>query len=145
MLNATRSADVQAGPRRVFRCLVDPAYTRQWWPALQETVLTSGDLSRPGSTFVRQFRFRNDLADYRGEVLACEPPHTYGFSLARDDFYMRLGFQLRPAPGGTQVVVDCDIDSSGRLARLAGLATLWVMRRELDDRLAALKALAEAP
>lgn len=97
MPNITHDFPINAAPERVFAALSDPKVLDEWW-----TVSSSGK-PRVGEEY--ELNFAPGYA-WRAQVTKCVPGVEFELTMtAADDDWAgtRVGMQLKPIAGGTQV------------------------------------------
>jgi carbon monoxide dehydrogenase subunit G len=146
-VKARRETVLPVGAAEVWATVGDPGALPRWWPRVErvETVDAAG--------FTEVFRAKSGRtvrADYRIATLEDEREIRVVQQLEGTPFERILAAsskraQLEPVEGGgTRVRLELDQTPAG-MARFGGFLVRRAMRRQLDDALAALRALLDAP
>lgn len=145
-MKARREALVAATPAEVWATIGDPGLLARWWPRVERVE----SVDHAGFTEVfRTQQGRTVRADYRIATLEPEREIRVVQQLEGTPFERILAAAsrralLEPAAGGTRVVLELEQTPAG-MARLGGFMVRRAMRRRLDEALAALRGLLEAP
>lgn len=144
MPTVARIRTVGAAPQRLWDVVADPERLPEWWPNVQRVE----DASRGGWTTVLGTRKgRSVRLDYT--LVAAEHPSSllWRQEVEESPFERILResvteLRLEPAPEGTRVRLTTRLRLRG-LSRFGGLQVSRATRRQLDEALDALKAVAE--
>jgi uncharacterized protein YndB with AHSA1/START domain len=141
------SVDIEAPPERVWEFLVEPDKARAWFHALESYRWTS-ERSGEGSTFHWQERSGGRRYEIDFETTEWDPPHVFGFSMVRGDFFKSYDerWEIEATDTGSRFTFNDRIEFPyGPLGSVIG----WFAARQAQGTgkraLAELKRLAEAP
>jgi hypothetical protein len=136
---------------RLWPFLVEPELQKQWMKGLLENVPTSEGPQRPGSTFRMKIQEGRKAADYRGEVLAHDPPAHLAIRFWGGCFpqglVMRVDYRLSAQDGQTRLDYAAEPEAGrlGLFLRLMMPLFQLFGKMQLRGFLKTLKRLAEAP
>lgn len=139
---ARRSAVVAAPPGEVWRTVGDPHHLPRWWPRVERV---EGVYADGFTQVLRSDKGAQVRADFR--VLERKRPARMRWTqeIANTPFERILesaetAVDLRAADGGTRVTVEVRQTLRG-VSRLGGFMVRRATARQIDDALAALRAL----
>jgi uncharacterized protein YndB with AHSA1/START domain len=141
------SVTIAAPPERIFPFLDDPARMKLWMARLEAVVFDKPGIPRgAGTRFSARMRWGGGTRTFAGEVTAYRPPREADIRLAMPGlFSLDLNHRLAPAEGGTQVEQSATLTASRWPARLVAGIAARMLRRQMAQGLARLKAVVEAP
>lgn len=142
MTRVTRETLVRAPPERVFSALIDPAQRARWVASMREA--GTGGTMQVGSVVEAKRTAPMSTSRYRLKVLRVEAPRALEMDVERNGEHVaRAGYELHPAPEGTQVRAWGEAYLKG-LQKLAAPMVAKGMEDELTVDLAGLKRFVEA-
>lgn len=105
MTTARQSITIARAPEDVFDFMLDFSRASRWRPMISSMETLDGEQPHAGSRI--RLRFWSEGREHTQEttLVVCDRPRHQTYVTDQGTFVLRLDFELRPAPGGTLVLL----------------------------------------
>ncbi|WP_028594916.1 SRPBCC family protein [Paenibacillus assamensis] len=146
-MNISISIDIAAPKEMVFESFIRDSYVMEWSEFVVEYKFEEEedrDCIKRGVTYTRAEEYLGRFVEIQSEIMEYEPNRRVTVKGACEDWEVWTNFQLEQHdPGVMRVTLTHTREVVALWDRLSSLVTRWVLRRQLKQEMARLKAFAE--